>query len=84
MSESRWVQRLEKSGKDEKKGANLVQTMKKRAANLMVNSSSLFSVGYDWMIWTMYNYGLHLSVLYGISTRPPYLMYAWYTVMGNK
>ena len=84
MSESRWVQRLDKSNGKEEKKANLVQTIKKRASHFYTNTSSVAAVGYDWLIWTVYNYGLHLSVLYGISTRPPYLMYAWYQLTGNK
>ena len=84
MSESRWSNRLDKSkNPDKKAGGNLVTTLKQRAFNLYSNSSAIASVGYDWLIWTVYNYGLHLSILYGISTKPPYLMYAWYTLTGN-
>ena len=81
---TRLQKNLQVAKTDADKKPNLVETLRKRTSNLYSNSSKLLSIAYDWTIWTVYHYGLHLSILYGISTRPPYLMYAWYSLTGNK
>ena len=35
-------------------------------------------------MWGLYNYGIQMSFLYGIYTKPIYLMVAWYYLTGNE
>ena len=69
---------LEKS-----KTVNLKSKVMRRLSNLWNNFFVYGDKAYGWTVWTIYNYGLQLSIAYGVYSKPPFLMYAWYNMTGN-
>ena len=56
----------------------------KKIINIQKNFQRIYNKGHNWLMWGLYNYGIQMSFLYGIYTKPIYLMVAWYYLTGNE
>ena len=68
---------------DRSKTVNFKGKLVRRLSNLWNNFFVYSDKAYGWFVYTIYHYGLQLSIAYGIYSKPPFLMYAWYNMTGN-
>ena len=59
---------------------NLIRRVSIARKNLM----HYLGLSFNWLMKILYFGGIPLSILYGISTKPPMMMYAFYWFTGNQ